>query len=89
MKSSLTHRPLRLPEVVPFCGVYLESYKGNPKKELLRGLWVVSYSVDRPLLHGRFFWGEIGVSRESRVRAQGFRGFGFNGLGFRVWGLWV
>ena len=29
-------------KVVPFCGSYLESYKGNTKKELLRSLWVPS-----------------------------------------------
>ena len=29
------------PYVVPFYGLYLESYKVIPKKELLRGLWVV------------------------------------------------
>ena len=28
------------PEVVPFYGLYLESHKVIPKKELLRGLWV-------------------------------------------------
>ena len=28
------------PEVVPFYGLYLESYKVYPNKELLRGLWV-------------------------------------------------
>ena len=32
-----THRPL---PIVPFCGLYLDSYKVLPKKELLRGLWV-------------------------------------------------
>ena len=29
------------PEAVPFYGLYLGSYKVIPKKELLRGLWVV------------------------------------------------
>ena len=35
------------PEVVPFCGFYLEILQGNPKKELLRGVWVVHTSAER------------------------------------------
>ena len=45
-----THRP----RSSSFCGSYLESYKVVPKKELLRGLWVVytwaeKYAYEEPL----------------------------------------
>ena len=43
----------RLPigsKVVPFCGLYLESYKVTPKKELLRSLWVASPSLGAMLV---------------------------------------
>ena len=32
--------------VVPFCGLYLGSYKAIPQRELLRSLWVKAMSYD-------------------------------------------
>ena len=37
-------------KVVPFWGLYIESYKVTPKKELLWGLWVsISTSISIPI----------------------------------------
>ena len=48
------------PEVVPFGGLYLESYKVISKKELLRGLWV------RPKGVSVFFLWEQSMPGKSR-----------------------
>ena len=77
------------PQVVPFRGLYLESYKVIPKKELLRGLW------EDPRFPAVFCtWFQVlgavlvpsgHASRSSkhellgsvRVGAKGFHGLGF------------